>query len=87
MTKTYQQATSLVDTIYTDFMMRLHYMYAEVYVPKNSGILIEEDPSTLALNLLISFESSLNTKLGCSTDELVRVNINFSRTGERIQNV
>ena len=77
--KTYQQAGSLVDTVYTEVMRGLHYMHASYYYDAHRNEITEMDPQKLAVNLVLSFDKFLDTKLDTSTDEVLKVNINFVR--------
>lgn len=77
--KTYQQASSLVDTVYTELMRCLHYTHASSYYEVHRNAIIHMDPKILAVKLVRSFDKLLDNKLYTSTDEVLKVNSNFVR--------
>ena len=77
--KTYQQAGSLVDTVYTEVMRGLHTMHALYYLKDNGDVITSMDPQKLAVELVLSFNAFLDHKIETSTDEVLIVNINFAR--------
>ena len=77
--KTYQQAGSLVEIVYTEVMRNLHYMHASIYYKAHSTTIATMDPTKLALKLVLSFNEFLDKKIETSTDEVLIVNINFVR--------
>ena len=54
-------------------------MHASSYYEVNRKQIAEMDPQKLAVDLALSFDKVLDNKLETSTDEVLRVNINFVR--------
>ena len=54
-------------------------MHASSYYEVNRKQIAEMDPQKLAVDLALSFDKFLDSKLETSTDEVLRVNINFVR--------
>ena len=75
--KTYQQAGSLVDLVYTEVMRGLHYMHAEYYYDYQKNNIHTMDPQILAVDMVMSFEKYLDNKMLTSTDEVLLLNISF----------
>ena len=61
--KTYQQAVSLVDTVYTEVMRWLHYLRATVFLETHPRGIHKSNPFKLALQLVLSFDILLHEKL------------------------
>ena len=77
--KTYQQAESLVDTVYIEVVRELHTMHALCYFKAHDNAIMTMDPQNLAVDLVLVFNAFLDHKIETSTDELLIVNINFVR--------